>query len=147
MTLYPWVIFVHVAGATGLFAALALEGAGVEKPLPAVGGLSMLAVLASGLYLATLRALWDQAWVQPAVPALVAVAIAGALRSKLGAASWRFRFGALAGVLVLMTTKALGPVAFTALGACVAGGLVWALLGRQSGKANAAVNPPATRNR
>ena len=97
MDLHRIIVFLHVAGMAGLFAALAIEGvslrslkratsyeqarewAGVWTLLVPLGVPSVLVVLASGIYLATTLGLWEFGWVEVAVPTLVLVAVAGGI--------------------------------------------------------------------
>ena len=95
--LHQTILFSHVAGMIGLFAALtvewvslrslrratsyeqARESAGLWSLLAPLGGPSLLVVLASGAYLATTLGVWVVGWVEVAVPTLVVVAIAGGI--------------------------------------------------------------------
>jgi hypothetical protein len=99
MSLFPYVLFLHVVSAIGLFAALALEWASVRKlarsttyeqarewaglwsALLPVGLPAILVVLVSGIYLASTLGpgVWRAGWVEVAVPSVVLVAIAGAV--------------------------------------------------------------------
>ncbi|HEX4622383.1 MAG TPA: hypothetical protein VH208_12540, partial [Myxococcaceae bacterium] len=160
MDAYHVVVFGHVAAAMGLFAALALEWlslrnlsraatheqarewASVWAVLMPLGMPAILIALASGIYLATTLGAWELGWVQPAVPALVVVAIAGAIvgprRKRLGAAlatgqgalsealraqlghplsmaSWRFRTALLSGLVFEMSARPAAPGAAISL--------------------------------
>ena len=97
MDLHRIIVFLHVTGVAGLFAALAIEGvslrslrrattyeqarewAGLWSLLVPLGAPSLLVVLASGVYLATAFGLWQFGWVEVALPTLVAVAVAGGI--------------------------------------------------------------------
>jgi hypothetical protein len=97
MELYRPVLFVHVSAIIGLFAALAVEWVTLRflrratsyeqarewmrvlSLLPAIGAPSLLAALASGVYLATSLGVWHLGWVGVAIPTLVSVAVAGGL--------------------------------------------------------------------
>src|SRR5262245_55985280 len=97
MDLHRIIVFLHVTGMVGLFAALAIEGvslralrraksyeqarewAGAWSLLVPLGVPSVLVVLASGIYLATTLGLWQFGWVEVAVPTLVLVALAGGI--------------------------------------------------------------------
>jgi hypothetical protein len=150
MTLYQLLLFTHVACATALFAALALEGFGqrrlaaagtfeqarewlpVFRLLPALGVPALFGALGTGIYLATVRHMWELPFAKIAVPALVLVAIAGAisgprrgplakelaeragplppdlsarLRHPIFAISWWWRSALLTLLLFAMTTK------------------------------------------
>jgi hypothetical protein len=96
-SLYRFGVFCHVAGVLGLFAALALEWVSLRRLqrstsyeqarewsslwslLLPIGLPAVLAVLASGIYLATTVGAWELGWVKVAVPTFVLVAIAGAV--------------------------------------------------------------------
>lgn len=97
MDLHRIVVFSHISGMIGLFAALAIEGISLSgarratsyeqardwvrlwRLLPPIGITSVLVVLASGIYLATTLGMWQFGWTQIAVPTMVIVAVAGAI--------------------------------------------------------------------
>jgi uncharacterized membrane protein len=171
MTTFQIILFLHVAAVVGLFVALAIEGlyvaaigrassyeqargaVALERLLLPIGMPSVLVALATGIYLATTMSFWSLGWVKLAVPALVVVAIAGALvgppRIRIRAAvakgagalpdevkaafgsrglvaSLRFRSVVLTALLFEMTTKLAGPFDVVALLASVVAGLMWA---------------------
>jgi len=150
MDLHRLIVFGHVAAMIGLFAALiiewislralrratsyeqAREWAGLWSLLVPLGLPSLLAVLATGIYLATTLGVWDFGWARAAIPTLVIVAVAGGtvgprrnrlsaalatsagplprdlrirLRQPMFVASWRFRAALIAGLLFDMTAK------------------------------------------
>ena len=93
MTLYPFLVFFHVLGAVGLFAALGIEAVavgrlgrtdatdGAREALGSLqrndrlGGISMLVLLASGAWM---MASWGaQPWLSAAFVAIVFMGIAG----------------------------------------------------------------------
>lgn len=93
--MYTYVVFLHVVGAAGLFAALGLEWAGLRslrrsthagqarewagllRSTPAVAVPAVLALLVTGVYLGTTR--WgDAAWVILGLVGLVLLVIVGA---------------------------------------------------------------------
>jgi hypothetical protein len=96
MTVYGFVIFLHVLCVLGMFAALALEGVSLRKVRRAtsvdqarewvslwrlllpLGMPSLFGALGTGIYLASTLHAWELGWVQLAVPSLVLVAVAGA---------------------------------------------------------------------
>jgi hypothetical protein len=95
--LHRFIVFCHVAGTVGMFAAVTIEWISVRSLLQAttyeearqgmalwplrqrIGLPSFLLVLASGIYLATSLDVWKSAWVAVALPTLVIVAVAGAV--------------------------------------------------------------------
>jgi hypothetical protein len=97
MTLYRIVLFGHIAGVIGLFAALALEWVSLRhlaksstygearawsslwSLLLPLGMPATLLVLGSGIYMATTVGAWELGWVKLAVPTLIMVAIGGAI--------------------------------------------------------------------
>ena len=108
MDIHRIIVFCHVVGMIGLFAALAIEGVSLSGArratsyeqardwvalwglLAPIGMPSVLIVLASGIYLATTLGVWQFGWAQAAVPTLVIIAVAGAIvgprRNRLRAA-------------------------------------------------------------
>ena len=150
MDLVHLVLFTHLLGMAGMFGAVTLEGVtlwfmrravsyeqarewiATWRLLPMVGAPALLIALASGIYLATALGLWAFGWTQIAVPAIVVVAVLGAilaphrkrvqiaigthtgvlprelqtqLRAPLDAASWRLRAAILLGLVFEMTIK------------------------------------------
>lgn len=109
MLLYSLILFLHVAGALAIGAALGIEWSaatrlrqatglesvraalGLLAPLRAIGGTSMLLLLASGGYLSGVR--WGmQPWIVAAFVGIVAIgALGGAVSGK--------RYGAIGAVL------------------------------------------------
>ncbi|HMF93429.1 MAG TPA: hypothetical protein VKE96_04010 [Vicinamibacterales bacterium] len=95
MDVHRLAVFFHVAAVIAAFAALSIEWLGLRslrratsyeqarewmnvwKALPAIGAPSLLAVLLSGIYLASSLGVWTAPWVAAAIPTLVIVAIAG----------------------------------------------------------------------
>ena len=93
-------IFIHVTGAIGVFAALAIEGAALlqirrvtDAPqlraalnayglVPRVGMPSLLVTVISGLYLTVSVWGWRVAWIDVAFLALIATAIIGATLTR-----------------------------------------------------------------
>ncbi|MFT3840282.1 MAG: hypothetical protein QM723_25060 [Myxococcaceae bacterium] len=184
MSLYALMIFVHVLCVLGMFAALALEGLSLRRAARAttaeqaaqwtavwrllmpMGMPSLLGALASGIYLATAMNGWSFGWTKLAVPALVLVALAGAvvgprrnrvvsaltapgaqlsaeLHAELAAprfeASWRFRAAVLVGVVFAMTVKPLESNAVIVVAVVLACAAGWAGL--------AFAKKPSTNNR
>lgn len=171
MDLHRLVLFGHVAAMIGLFAALIVEGisltslrratsyeqarewTGLWSLLVPLGLPSLVAVLASGIYLATTLGVWDSGWARAAIPTLVIVAVAGGIvgprRNRLRAAiamsagplprdlriqlqqplfpaSWRFRAALIVGLVFDMTAKPdVGGVLLISTAAAV--GIVLAL--------------------
>jgi hypothetical protein len=100
MTLYTFVLFLHVTAVLGLCAALSFEvlslfrlrGAATSSDvrdwiepvpgLPLVGLVSMLVVFFSGVYLAKQMAAFDQAWLKATLAALLVMAPLGALTGR-----------------------------------------------------------------
>ena len=95
MSLYPVALFLHIVGALGVFAALALEWASLSNlrravsagqvrewtrllgMLPRIGGPSALTLLITGIYLSATR--WGgQAWIGLSLLGLVLIAVLGA---------------------------------------------------------------------
>jgi hypothetical protein len=175
MAIFPIVLFLHVFSAIGLFVALALEWASLRKlgrsttyeqardwtglwsTLLPLGLPAVLVVLTTGIYLAATLGpgMWTATWVKAAVPALVLVALAGAvvgprrsrlrsalasgagslssdLRLQLGhpllVASWRWRAALLTGLVFLMTAKPESSGALLAIGSFAIAGLAWSAL-------------------
>jgi hypothetical protein len=106
MSVYPLIVFLHIVGALGLFAALGLEWAALYnarrvttagqarewakllRALRFVGGPSVLTILVTGIYMMATR--WgEQAWIGLGLGGLVLIAVLG------GALTGR-RLGALA---------------------------------------------------
>ena len=95
MTVREFVVFLHAASAVGLFVVDAIEwislrawpdpprtskhgtGSGLGRLLMLIGLPATLAILASGIYLATTEGLWRVSWVAAAVPSYLAVMVAG----------------------------------------------------------------------
>jgi len=172
MTVLNVVLFFHIASVVGLFAALAIEGVAVRNlrrvtsfeqarewtrlwPLLLPLGLpAVLIVFASGIYLATTLGAWELSWVRPTVPALLLIAIAGAItgprRNKLQAAlangsgnlpgsmrdqlrqpvfvgSWRVRAALMSAFVFVMAAKPESPVAEIVMGAAIVIGIAWSL--------------------
>ncbi len=94
MNVYPFLIFVHVLGAVGIFAAIAIEAVslgrlqGAETPADArvwvsllalpwrLGPIAMVATLASGIWMMAMG--WGlQPWLVSALVGLVGMAVAG----------------------------------------------------------------------
>ncbi len=94
MTAYPFLVFVHVLGAVGIFAAIAIETASLERlqraetpadarvwvsllALPSrLGPIGMVATLASGIWMMAVS--WGpQPWLVSAFVGLVGMAVAG----------------------------------------------------------------------
>ena len=93
-------VFVHVTGAFGVFAALAIEGAvllqirrATDVPqlraalntfglVPRVGMPSLLVTLISGIYLTASVWGWRAAWIDVAFLALIATAVIGAVLTR-----------------------------------------------------------------
>jgi hypothetical protein len=100
MSVYALVVFLHIVGALGLFAALGLEWAGLFNlrrvatagqarewtklltSLRFVGGPSLLTILATGIYLMATR--WgEQGWIGAGLGGLVLIgALGGALTGR-----------------------------------------------------------------
>jgi hypothetical protein len=94
---YGAVVFLHVLCVIGMFSALAVEGVSLRKLARAkdaaeartwaelwkllvpLGMPALLGTLGTGVYLATTTHAWDFAWVELAMPALVLVAVDGAV--------------------------------------------------------------------
>jgi hypothetical protein len=94
MSAYPIVLFLHIVGSLGLFAAFALEWAGLENlrrattlaqardwlrllgSIRQLGMPSMLTVLATGITMSVSRWGW-QGWIGVALLAMVAIAVLG----------------------------------------------------------------------
>lgn len=166
MLLYSLILFLHVAGALGIGAALGIEWTGVSRlrrattmdsartamsallPLRYVGGVSMLLLLASGIYMTAVR--WRmQPWIVTALLGMVAMgALGGAMSGKryggIGAAmaqardaldgslrqqlldhtllvSLHVRTGILASIVMLMTVR---PGWAGSVGVLLVGGLL-----------------------
>ncbi|MBX5484668.1 MAG: hypothetical protein IRZ16_22830 [Myxococcaceae bacterium] len=101
MTPYSVVVFLHVVSATGLVAALALEGvtlarlgtaptvevardrAGGFAAMPWVGIPSMVLILLTGGYLATTWG-WKPEWIRIAIPALLMFPLLGGTLTRKG---------------------------------------------------------------
>jgi hypothetical protein len=173
-------LFLHVAAAIGMFVALTIEWVYVrsigrarsyeeargvvalERLLMPIGMPSVLVALATGIYLATTLSFWSLGWAKLAVPALVAVAVAGALvgarRARIRAtvasgvgslpddvtaalgggwlvSSLRFRSVVLTALVFEMTAKLAGPLDIVVLCASVVAGLAWGLGLTRAGKA------------
>lgn len=96
MTAYPLLVFVHVLGAVGIFAAIAIETAALERlqraetPADArvwasllalrsrLGPIAMVATLASGIWMMAVA--WGhQPWIASALVGLVGMAVTGAV--------------------------------------------------------------------
>ena len=131
----------------------AREWTGLWSLLVPLGLPSLVAVLASGIYLATTLGVWDSGWARAAIPTLVIVAVAGGIvgprRNRLRAAiamsagplprdfriqlqqplfpaSWRFRAALIVGLVFDMTAKPdVGGVLLISTAAAV--GIVLAL--------------------
>jgi hypothetical protein len=174
MDLYRFLLFVHVASMTTMFTALGLEWlslscvrradsyeearvwAGLWKLLLPIGLPALLAVLGSGIYMATTTSAWRVEWVSVAVPTLVLIAVAGALagprrsraakalaagagelprtlrdelRHPLLLASLQFRSAVILGVLFDMTVRpgqVVLPLAIYLVAVLLGVGLNWA---------------------
>jgi hypothetical protein len=144
------IVFLHVASAMGIFVALGIEalmlvqlrGArtggeargliALSRYVQRVGMTSMIAVLVTGLYLATAYWRWQGAWMGFGFLTLIAVAVVGAMMTgrRLArlqrdathaidvwtlwrglATSFTLRLALLAGVVCLMTIKPAAPFA------------------------------------
>ena len=174
MNLYRALVFVHVAGVLGMAAALAIEwvswrllrrsatyeqgrdSLAVWALVARMGAPALIAVLASGVYLARAAAAWNRSWVAVAIPTMIVMAIAGAVigpvrnriakrldgmvgrlpadvKGQLTPRNWtgslRLRTALLLGLVYEMTVKpADGVVAIVVFALA---GLIWAvLLGR-----------------
>ena len=170
MSVHEIVLFLHVASAVGLFAVLAVEWVslrGLRKSLTyeqarewsglwtlllPLGLPAALVVIASGIYLATSAEMWRLGWVAVALPAYVAVIVAGGIlgprrnrlqsaltngtdslpselrrefRHPLLTASWRWRAALLFGILFVMTVQPSWAV--WAIGLFALLGVVWSL--------------------
>lgn len=162
-------LFLHITSAMGIVAGLGIEGLVLLQLRPArtagearlaltnsryvqrVAGLSMLAALVTGVYLATAYWHWRGAWMGVAFLTIVVLALVGGLMtgrpttrvlrtapSELGAAelakaqgllarSYMLRLWLFLGIVFLMTTKpASGPIALLVV-------VVAALIGLVSG--------------
>lgn len=108
------VLFVHVLSAMGIFAALGIEWQLLDRPFGAgpsevqrvlrsvgalsrVGGISSALLLASGLYLTTVKHLWEAGWPLAATLSLVLIGALGA--GRLHRLSRRLKGDALLSVL------------------------------------------------
>jgi hypothetical protein len=100
MTIYSAVLFVHVASALGIFAALSFEAATLRRlraspgsrearvwleyspDLPAWGLAAFVFMLFSGIYLATEMSGWPLAWVRVAMGTLILLAPLGGISGR-----------------------------------------------------------------
>jgi uncharacterized membrane protein len=100
MTLFSGMLFLHVASALGIFAALSLEAVVLRHlrraltaqetraaldfapGLPAFFGVSAIAALLTGVYLAMQTPTWPQAWFRISMIALVLIAPLGAISGR-----------------------------------------------------------------
>jgi hypothetical protein len=126
MTGRSFALFIHVLSAMGLFGAIALEGAmlarhrleretrgtdAVDARLAGrLGGISMLALVASGGYLMATVWGWRAAWLDVALLTIVATVAIGIgterlARAELRLASFALRSTLFAGIVFLMTVK------------------------------------------
>jgi type IV secretory pathway protease TraF len=172
MTIYHAVVFVHVVSAMGLFAALAVEWVGLRflskadtveqardsvglwRVLPKLGIPVLLALLASGIYLAASIGGFELWWIRLTFPALVVIAALGAAgrpgikaveqavatgtgqlspaqtelaRAPRAHASWRLRCLLAAAVVFLMTERPELPGSVVVLAGALLLGVAWSL--------------------
>jgi hypothetical protein len=185
MNLYRALVFIHVAGVLGMSAALVIEwvswrllsrsttyeqgrdALAVWALVARLGAPALIAVVASGIYLARATAAWNRSWVAVAIPTMVVMAIAGALtgpaRSRIvklldamagrlpadltgqltprnWTGSLRLRTTLLLGLVYAMTAKPADGVVAIAVFALA--GLIWAVLsGRPRSEVNEASQP------
>ena len=106
MSLYDISLFLHVVGAFGLVAALAIESVSSGGPRRLGGPTAGLVVL-TGIYMSIVR--WrGQAWTTIALAALILIAVLGAVsakRVKFATVSLRLRWALVTGIAFLMTVK------------------------------------------
>jgi hypothetical protein len=126
MTIWSLALFVHVLSAMGLFGAIVLEGAALARhrlspaanPGDAIearlagrlGGISMLAIVASGGYLMAHVWGWRTAWLDVALLTIVATVAIGIVTARMPGeeirlASFALRSALFAGIVFLMTVK------------------------------------------
>lgn len=140
MSAYRWFLFLHVLGATSLFASIALEIASALLPAPSLfviprrlAPAAMIGTLVSGAWM--MRMVWGpRAWVVAGLVGLVAMGVAGVVSSRRIARGDR-RDGVLVGallqrvsigiaVLALMTIRPEDASAWLLLAGGAAVGLV-----------------------
>ena len=125
MSLYDISLFLHVVGAFGLVAVLAIESVGLSV-LRRLGGPASGLVVLTGIYMTVVR--WrGQAWTTIALAALILIAVLGAVsakRVKLATVSLRLRWALVIGIAFLMTAKPGPTGAVAAIVLALLGGLV-----------------------
>jgi hypothetical membrane protein len=136
MSSYSIALFVHIVSVAGVFAAFALEWAGLRQvqrssvPERRIGVISMITLLLSGFYMA--RAAWHHvAWIGVSLGALVAIIVIGVTitKSRFRAMALQTRLAITVGIVFLMTVKPDMRDSLLAIAAAAVIGLVSALPG------------------
>src|SRR6266511_3753344 len=144
MSLYAIVVFLHIVGALGLFAALALEWASILSlrratiadharewarllaSLRLVGAPALLTILVTGIYMMATR--WGgQGWIGVGFGGLVLVAVLGGIltgrRDPILMVSLYLRTALALGIVFVMSVKPDTAGALTAMGVALVLGL------------------------
>lgn len=135
MSVLSIVLFAHVAGMLGLFAALALDGAALsrdaaELEMPRLYRASLILLVLSGAYLSrgvlqgVSTSAWELGWLAASLPALALVAAGGAVRGRLRRQVYPVRAALALAIVFLMVAKprldvAIAAIAFAAMAGAV----------------------------
>lgn len=140
MSLYDISLFLHVVGAFGLVAALAIESASLSGSRRLGGPASGIVVL-TGIYMTIVR--WrGQGWTIVALAALILIAVLGAIstrRVKFATVSLRLRWALVIGIAFLMTVKPGLAGAALAIVLALGMGLVAAIPARRAAEREARI--------